>query len=766
MKKPVVLRIYRDSSLLAVKQFDSDQIVIGNKAEVHISFEHEQVAPIHCLIEKRDTAYYIADLGSETGTLKNGQAILDEVIDSGDEIQIGPFRIQFFIGVPKPKIAPIVGAPLSIASDSASESASTFAAQKNQGTPSLDKSDSSPKAQVESTSSEDQSKKEEETKPAIPLATPFSGRNSDDQKKPQQTGSSDSSKKSAKEEPAASGILKSVATPTSKASQKANESSVPKPVLSQPGQQTGIHKKKEPKTFAPPNQIGDVRDYLKPSKGSRVQVSLVWGDRIIEVVHLKKKQPYRADNEEIQALKLPQGLISPQQVLIDTTAGTVVSVPSNARVEVITTAGRIQQESLRSHGRLTSSGTGDQLILEQNEVVVITFTNSPMTLVVRYVTQGPPAAIAPFFLSGSETLGILIAIIVSSLWYLYISATVMNDEAQKPEELQRVAKIVMLMPPKPPPTPTPTPPPAAPVPTPTPPPVVKATPTPPPPPPLPPKKVADKTQETKVKGPKAPPSRGVPKNIAKKAAEVAPNNNKDKPKIFTSNKQGGAVKLGPTEGSNAQSAERDVSKMGLMSTFGSGNRSKLDMAYNGSGTAFGNAEKATGGVGNNENRPGDDLGSKFKSVGAGGKGTATEGIAGVDTKGRSSGQSRYGGDTEIGDKGSVRVEAGGADENFSGTIDKEAVRRVIKNNISLIRSCYERGLQKRPSGSRFEGRVIISWKIISRGRAVEAKVQSSTLGDSQVETCVRDRVASLTFPEPPSDQDGLVSYPFMFRPNN
>ncbi|HND85968.1 MAG TPA: FHA domain-containing protein, partial [Pseudobdellovibrionaceae bacterium] len=345
MKKPVVLRIYRDSSLLAVKQFDSDQIVIGNKAEVHISFEHEQVAPIHCLIEKRDTAYYIADLGSETGTLKNGQAILDEVIDSGDEIQIGPFKIQFFIGVPKPKIAPVIGAPLSIAGDSTKDS--TSAGQNDKVAPSAEKNESSPQGQVVPSPHEVQTKKDEETKASIPLVTPFSGRNTDDQKKQQQSGTSDSSKQASKEEPAASGILKSVSAPTQKSSQKPSETSIPKPVLSQQGQSSSIHKKKEPKTFAPPNQIGDVRDYLKPSKGSRVQVSLVWGDRIIEVVHLKKKQPYRADNEEIQALKLPQGLISPQQVLIDTSAGTVVSIPSNARVEVITTAGRIQQESLR-----------------------------------------------------------------------------------------------------------------------------------------------------------------------------------------------------------------------------------------------------------------------------------------------------------------------------------------------------------------------------------------------------------------------------------
>ncbi|HRO68454.1 MAG TPA: FHA domain-containing protein, partial [Pseudobdellovibrionaceae bacterium] len=106
MKSPVILRVFKNSQLVEVKQFDSDQIVIGHDADVQLDLPGEGVSAIHCLIERRDSGHYICDLGSEGGTFKNGQAVLDEPLNSGDEVQIGVFKIVFYVGVPKPKAAP------------------------------------------------------------------------------------------------------------------------------------------------------------------------------------------------------------------------------------------------------------------------------------------------------------------------------------------------------------------------------------------------------------------------------------------------------------------------------------------------------------------------------------------------------------------------------------------------------------------------------------------------------------------------------------
>jgi hypothetical protein len=179
------------------------------------------------------------------------------------------------------------------------------------------------------------------------------------------------------------------------------------------------------------------------------------------------------------------------------------------------------------------------------------------------------------------------------------------------------------------------------------------------------------------------------------------------------------------------------------------------------------ADKATGTSGFNQDRAGDDLGSKFKDSGAGGKGTATQGIAGIGTKGRGTGQSAYGAADGYGSKTSVAIEPGGMEEAFDPTIDKEAIRRVIRSNISEVRSCYERVLNTKPKGTKLEGKVVLGWDIIERGQARNVKVVSSTLGNKEIEDCIKRRLASWTFPEPPTGMAAEVqAYPFVLNQSN
>ena len=147
------------------------------------------------------------------------------------------------------------------------------------------------------------------------------------------------------------------------------------------------------------------------------------------------------------------------------------------------------------------------------------------------------------------------------------------------------------------------------------------------------------------------------------------------------------------------------------------------------------------------------------NAGAGGKGTATQGIAGVGTKGRGSGMGTYGSGTGSGEKGTVSIDPGGAEESWEGTIDREAVRRVIRSILSQIKSCYERQLR---SNSSLEGKVIIEFEIIEQGRVRTAKTKSTTMNDATVESCVATRTKEARFPEPPAGTVAVVDYPFVF----
>ena len=78
-------------------------------------------------------------------------------------------------------------------------------------------------------------------------------------------------------------------------------------------------------------------------------------------------------------------------------------------------------------------------------------------------------------------------------------------------------------------------------------------------------------------------------------------------------------------------------------------------------------------------------------VDCGGKGTATYGIAGVGTQGRGTGTTGYG-TGGLGQKGSVQINVTGQEGEFGGGMDKEAIRRVIREHLREIREW----LDKRP----------------------------------------------------------------------
>jgi len=711
LKTPVILRVYKSNQLKEVRQFDLDQIVIGHESDVQLDLSDEAVSPIHCLIELREGGYFISDLGSKTGTYKNGQPVLDEQLNSGDEIIIGPFKINFFVGIPKPKTGAVTSSP---ATSHSTSSSSTFDPDKTQL---ID------------------SHKVAEPVVAAPVAT----------QKPAPAAA-----------PASTAVKSSKPVPSPAQEVKA---SVVKPELRPVIRYESKTKKRKKVSFAPPSDIKDLGTVLKPTKGPVVELIVAWKERVLTTYHFKNKSVVRVGstaNEQLQfhGAKLPQGW-----PLIEIGSTVKINLHPEMNADLVTAQGGQDLAAMLNSGKATKSAQGHQLRLDQNEVLHTTLPGGQLNLYFRFVPQTPSVPLAPMFLTGTELAGVVLSLIVSAVLAFYIAAVSPQEDQKKEEDITRVAQVIFNKPPEP-VVKTPPPPKVPPVP----PPEVK-----PPPPKQPEKaKVSDQKREQQVKGAPTNQQKAQQAAQAQRANEVAPiPNSQNRPKKFTSTKQGGAVKLGQNAGANAQSANKDVSKIGLFGAFGGGGiRNKLDQAYQGAGGILGQAEKASGSSGFAENREGDDLGSKFKDSGAGGKGTATQGIAGIGTKGRSSGMSAYGSTEGFGDKTSVAIEAGGAEESFVGTIDKEAVRRRIKHNINLIRGCYVQELSKLDRGGQrsFDGKIVLTWDIVAGGVAKNVRVKESTLNNRVVENCVAERLASIQFPDPPEGLTAEVSYPFVFRP--
>ncbi|WP_163996238.1 AgmX/PglI C-terminal domain-containing protein [Pyxidicoccus caerfyrddinensis] len=94
-----------------------------------------------------------------------------------------------------------------------------------------------------------------------------------------------------------------------------------------------------------------------------------------------------------------------------------------------------------------------------------------------------------------------------------------------------------------------------------------------------------------------------------------------------------------------------------------------------------------------------------------------------------------------------------------GTVDREAVARVINSHLNEVHGCYERALLKQPG---LAGKVVLEWTIGAAGRVVAAKTKSSTLSNAAVEGCILASLKSWTFPAPKGGVV-IITYPFLFN---
>jgi hypothetical protein len=71
----------------------SGSVIKGSSAECDVQLDEPGVAPRHAEISLvGGNSLLLKDLGSETGTLLNGEAVIETMLGSGDEIRIGTCR--------------------------------------------------------------------------------------------------------------------------------------------------------------------------------------------------------------------------------------------------------------------------------------------------------------------------------------------------------------------------------------------------------------------------------------------------------------------------------------------------------------------------------------------------------------------------------------------------------------------------------------------------------------------------------------------------
>jgi hypothetical protein len=96
-----------------------------------------------------------------------------------------------------------------------------------------------------------------------------------------------------------------------------------------------------------------------------------------------------------------------------------------------------------------------------------------------------------------------------------------------------------------------------------------------------------------------------------------------------------------------------------------------------------------------------------------------------------------------------------------GSLDKEIIRRIIRMHSNEVKYCYEQELTRKPA---LAGRISVQFVIAATGQVSSSVLQSSTMNNPRVESCVVQAFRRWEFPKPSGGGIVIVSYPLNFVP--
>lgn len=102
------------------------------------------------------------------------------------------------------------------------------------------------------------------------------------------------------------------------------------------------------------------------------------------------------------------------------------------------------------------------------------------------------------------------------------------------------------------------------------------------------------------------------------------------------------------------------------------------------------------------------------------------------------------------------------DWDCSGELPMPAISKIMRENQSQIRNCYERRLKV---NNVLQGDLNLKVKVGATGSVVASGV-SGTLRDNEVFSCVRAIADKWAFPAPEGGACAVVQVPFRFMPKN
>jgi pSer/pThr/pTyr-binding forkhead associated (FHA) protein len=213
--------------------------------------------------------------------------------------------------------------------------------------------------------------------------------------------------------------------------------------------------------------------------------------------------------------------------------------------------------------------------------------------------------------------------------------------------------------------------------------------------------------------------------------------------------------------------DKEIAKSTLAKLFGAKGNTGRSYLF-GSGGLGGELKGALGGVTGAE--IGDasglgGLGTRGSGPGGGGLSMNSVGLGALGTAGRGGGNGGYGdGVGGLGKKSDRDINITPGSPIIMGSLDKELIRRVIREHLPQIRYCYEKELTRNPG---LFGKVATQFTISAEGTVQSAEVvkggDSTTLDNAEVQRCITSKIRTWVFPKPKGGGVVIVKYPFIFK---
>lgn len=77
---------------------DDDEVLAGRHPDCDIFLDDVTVSRRHAVFERREGSFVVRDVGSLNGTYVNRSIVDSAPLQTGDEVQIGKFRLVFYAG--------------------------------------------------------------------------------------------------------------------------------------------------------------------------------------------------------------------------------------------------------------------------------------------------------------------------------------------------------------------------------------------------------------------------------------------------------------------------------------------------------------------------------------------------------------------------------------------------------------------------------------------------------------------------------------------